>query len=132
MAARKIPDLRVPLAIWRAVAQKDPTVLDHHADHDRLSHRQIVDPHRETHDLRSECPHEHWRRSERLILTAFRRSFLHGASYSSLLVVGRGTALLGQLFESLATRGAYLYVCHPLSQAGGRIHVHLDETAEES
>jgi hypothetical protein len=55
MAAWQIPDVRVPLATWRAVAQEDPTVLDHHAGHDRLSHRQIVDPHRETHDLRSEC-----------------------------------------------------------------------------
>jgi hypothetical protein len=45
MAARKIPDVRVPPAIWRAMAQENPTVLVHHASHDRLSHRRIVDPH---------------------------------------------------------------------------------------
>jgi hypothetical protein len=38
MAARKIPDVRVPPAIWRAMAQENPTVLDHRASHDRLGH----------------------------------------------------------------------------------------------
>jgi hypothetical protein len=44
MAAGKIPDVRVPPAVWRPVAQENPTVLDQHAGHDRLSHRRILDP----------------------------------------------------------------------------------------
>ena len=48
MAARKIPDIRVPPAIWRAMAQENPTFLDHRASHDRLGHQQIVNPHRDT------------------------------------------------------------------------------------